>query len=198
MSTRRSRRSNTQLDAAFVDRLADPTIAAPGATVFPETRLLGPSTPTVDPGHARRPGDRVVRPRAHGDRDRDGRRRGAASRRVAEERLKASDRRRPPPRRRTRSRSTSIRPSSPAAGSASRHRLRTQTAVLDADELKRQVHGEVSRRGPRRSSRPTATSTLSAWPDWVVDRADVRRPGRPDGERRGRDRVRHPPVPASP
>ncbi len=38
-----------QLDAAFVEQLKDPSIASPGATVFPETRLLGSSTPTVDP-----------------------------------------------------------------------------------------------------------------------------------------------------
>ncbi len=38
----------TKLDAAFLDQLGEPSIAPPGATVFPETRVLGPSTPTVD------------------------------------------------------------------------------------------------------------------------------------------------------
>jgi hypothetical protein len=37
------------LDTAFQARLADPTIASPGATVFRETGVLGPSTPSVDP-----------------------------------------------------------------------------------------------------------------------------------------------------
>jgi hypothetical protein len=37
------------LEAAFQAKLADPSIAPPGATVFPETGVLGPSTPTVDP-----------------------------------------------------------------------------------------------------------------------------------------------------
>jgi len=37
------------LDAAFQTRLADPSIAAPGATVFRETAVLGDSTPTIDP-----------------------------------------------------------------------------------------------------------------------------------------------------
>jgi hypothetical protein len=39
----------TALDAAFADRLDDPTIAAPGATVFRETAVLGEATPSVDP-----------------------------------------------------------------------------------------------------------------------------------------------------
>jgi hypothetical protein len=39
----------TALDAAFQDRLADPSIAAPGATVFRETAVLGGSTPDIDP-----------------------------------------------------------------------------------------------------------------------------------------------------
>jgi len=37
------------LDVAFQARLADPSIAAPGATVFKETAVLGEVTPTVDP-----------------------------------------------------------------------------------------------------------------------------------------------------
>jgi baseplate J-like protein len=37
------------LDAAFQDRLADPSLAAPGATVFRETAVLGDSTPSTDP-----------------------------------------------------------------------------------------------------------------------------------------------------
>ncbi len=40
---------STALDAAFQDRLADPSIVAPGATVFRETAVLGPSTPDLDP-----------------------------------------------------------------------------------------------------------------------------------------------------
>jgi hypothetical protein len=39
----------TSLDAAFQARLADPSIAPPGATVFRETAALGQSTPTADP-----------------------------------------------------------------------------------------------------------------------------------------------------
>jgi hypothetical protein len=39
----------TALDAAFQDRLADPSIAAAGATVFRETAVLGEATPSVDP-----------------------------------------------------------------------------------------------------------------------------------------------------
>ena len=39
----------TSLEAAFQDRLADPSIAAPGATVFPETAQLGDATPSQDP-----------------------------------------------------------------------------------------------------------------------------------------------------
>ena len=38
-----------QLEAAFLDRLEDPSIASPDATVFPDTRTLGVATPTVDP-----------------------------------------------------------------------------------------------------------------------------------------------------
>jgi hypothetical protein len=39
----------TALDQAFQDRLADPSIAAPGATVFAETAKLGEPAPTIDP-----------------------------------------------------------------------------------------------------------------------------------------------------
>jgi hypothetical protein len=39
----------TALDAAFQDRLTDPSIAAPGATVFRETAVLGQATPDLDP-----------------------------------------------------------------------------------------------------------------------------------------------------
>ncbi len=37
------------LQAAFAARLADPSIASPGVTVFPETGVLGVPVPTVDP-----------------------------------------------------------------------------------------------------------------------------------------------------
>lgn len=40
---------NGQLNDAFQARLTDPSIAAPGATVFPTTAQLGEGTPTVDP-----------------------------------------------------------------------------------------------------------------------------------------------------
>jgi len=43
------RKLSSALDAAFQSRLADPSIAAPGATVFRETAVLGDSTPNVDP-----------------------------------------------------------------------------------------------------------------------------------------------------
>ena len=39
----------TALDAAFKDRLTDPSIASAGATVFRETAVLGKATPDVDP-----------------------------------------------------------------------------------------------------------------------------------------------------
>jgi hypothetical protein len=39
----------TSLEVEFQSRLADPSIAPPGATVFRETATLGASTPTVDP-----------------------------------------------------------------------------------------------------------------------------------------------------
>jgi hypothetical protein len=39
----------TALDAAFRARLADPSIGAPGATVFETTAVLGEATPSVDP-----------------------------------------------------------------------------------------------------------------------------------------------------
>ena len=39
----------TALAAAFEARLADPSIAPEGATVFAETATLGEATPTVDP-----------------------------------------------------------------------------------------------------------------------------------------------------
>ena len=39
----------TALDAAFKDRLSDPSIAAPGATVFRETAVLGDATPNLEP-----------------------------------------------------------------------------------------------------------------------------------------------------
>ncbi len=37
------------LQAEFTAKLSDPSIAPAGATVFPETGVLGPATPTVDP-----------------------------------------------------------------------------------------------------------------------------------------------------
>ncbi len=37
------------LEAEFAAKLKDPSIAPPGATVFPETGVLGTATPTVDP-----------------------------------------------------------------------------------------------------------------------------------------------------
>ncbi len=39
----------TALGSAFQDHLADPSLAAPGATVFRETAVLGEATPSVDP-----------------------------------------------------------------------------------------------------------------------------------------------------
>jgi hypothetical protein len=39
----------TQLDQAFRDKLTDPSLAPPGTTLFPETGVLGESTPTIDP-----------------------------------------------------------------------------------------------------------------------------------------------------
>ena len=40
---------NEQLQATFREQLDDPTVAPPGAVVFPETALLGTVTPTTDP-----------------------------------------------------------------------------------------------------------------------------------------------------
>ena len=154
----------------------------------PRPACSAPSTPDGRPGHARRPGDRVVRPRADRDRDGDRRRRGRRSGRVAEERLKASidaghhlvdglgrGRR-------------SSRPSSPAAGSASRRPPpRRQTAILDPDELEAPGPGQDPRRGhgdPRGLRRRRAVGLAGLG----LDRADARRPRRPDGQRRRRDR----------
>ncbi len=40
---------NASLQAAFTEAMADPSLTAAGATVFPSTGILGPSTPTVPP-----------------------------------------------------------------------------------------------------------------------------------------------------
>jgi hypothetical protein len=40
---------NISLQEAFTEAMADPALAADGATVFPETGKLGPTTPTPDP-----------------------------------------------------------------------------------------------------------------------------------------------------
>jgi hypothetical protein len=40
---------NTSLQAAFEAAMADPSLTAGGATVFPSTGKLGPTTPTVPP-----------------------------------------------------------------------------------------------------------------------------------------------------
>ena len=39
----------TQLNEAFQTKLADPSVAPPGSTLFPATAVLGQPTPTVDP-----------------------------------------------------------------------------------------------------------------------------------------------------
>ncbi len=40
---------NASLQAAFTEAMADPSLTAGGATVFPSTGTLGPTTPTVPP-----------------------------------------------------------------------------------------------------------------------------------------------------
>ena len=87
-----------QLQAAFAARLADPSIATPGATVFPETG--GPRRPGADrrPRHARRPGGPVVRARP--ERLRDGHRRQPRTRRDRRGRALAGHHRPGPPARR--------------------------------------------------------------------------------------------------
>ena len=37
------------IQADFADQVADPSLAPAGATVFPETAILGEPTPSVDP-----------------------------------------------------------------------------------------------------------------------------------------------------
>jgi hypothetical protein len=156
----------TQLDAAFLDRLADPTIASPGATVFPETRSLGPSTPTVDPTTL------VDQEIATFDLGliADGTATAVDAdpvRTVAEERLRASvdtDHR-------LLDGSVDVvvdpavvvggRITFPVSASA------TQTALLDAAELKRQVLGK-SLDDARAILEAYGTVDLTAWPDWVA------------------------------
>ena len=59
---------NVSLAEAFTEAMADPALVTNGQTVFPATGDLGPTTPTVDPGDARRPGGPDLRPRPVGHR----------------------------------------------------------------------------------------------------------------------------------
>ena len=69
MSTARWRRSTPRSRRRSREAMADPALAAGGATVFPATGELGPTTPSVRSGDAGRPGGRDLRPRPVGDRD---------------------------------------------------------------------------------------------------------------------------------
>ncbi len=156
---------NTQLDAAFVDQLKDPSIAAPGATVFPETRVLGPGAPNVDPatlvGQEIESFDLGLTATGTATAVDE-----APIQRVAEERLKAgidaghhlvAD-----------SVEVTVEPAVVAGGQISfpASASARQTAVLDPNELKRQVMGK-----PLDEARSILGAygdvTLSAWPDWV-------------------------------
>ena len=64
---------NTSLQAAFTEAMADPSLTAGGATVFPATGTLGPTTPTVPTRDPRRPGGRDLRAGPVGDRARSSR-----------------------------------------------------------------------------------------------------------------------------
>ena len=55
---------NTSLQAAFNEAMADPSLAAGGATVFPSTGTLGPTDPDRAARDPRRPGGRDLRARA--------------------------------------------------------------------------------------------------------------------------------------
>ena len=154
-----------QLDAAFVDQLADPTITSPGATVFPETRQLGAATPTVDP-------TTLVDQELEAF-DLGLTATGTATavnadpvRAVAEERLRASI----DAEHRLLDGSVDVtvdpavvtggRISFPATATAS------QTAILDAGELKRLAMGKTLD-DARAALGAFGEVELSAWPDWV-------------------------------
>ena len=68
---------NDALATDFQTKLADPALAPDGATVFPETAVLGAATADREARRSRRPGSRDVRPRIDGQRHRDRRRSGA-------------------------------------------------------------------------------------------------------------------------
>ena len=155
-----------QLDAAFVEQLKDPSIASPGATVFPETRLLGTSTPNVDPTTLV---DQEIESFDLGLTAS-----GTATavnadpvRIVAEERLKAGI----DSGHRLVDGSVEVdvapavvtggRISFPATASA------RETAILDAAKLKQQVLGK-SLDDARAILAAFGTVDLHAWPDWVT------------------------------
>ena len=154
-----------QLDAAFLDQLADPTIASPDATVFPETRALGPSTPTVDPA--------TLVDQELETFDLELTATGTATavnadpvRAVAEERLRSSV----DPNHQLLEGSVEVnvdpavvtggRISFPVSASA------TQTAILDASDLKQQVMGR-SLDEARSILEAYGAVELTPWPDWV-------------------------------
>ena len=122
---------NTSLQAAFSEAMADPSLTAGGATVFPSTGTLGPTTPTVPPETLVGQEVATFELGPVGDRDRRHRRHGAG---LGDRRDAARERRstRPPARagfgrdQGRRRRSSSARPS------ASRSRASAQqVAVLD-------------------------------------------------------------------
>jgi hypothetical protein len=155
----------TKLDAAFIDQLKDPSIAPPGATVFPETRVLGSSTPTVDPT--------TVVDQEVASFDLGLTASGTATavdadpvQTVVEERLKAgidAGHRLVPG-----SVDVKVDPavvnggriSFPASASA------RQTAILDPAVLKRLVLGKTLD-DARAALKTYGTVDLTAWPDWV-------------------------------
>ena len=166
------------LNANFQTRLADPTIAAPGATIFATTAVLGAATPTLDP--ATLVGQEVatfdlglsatgtvmtVDP--------------APVATIAEELLRASIK----PGHELVADSIDVEVGEPVVTGQSVAFTATatgqQVAVLDPDELRSLVLGKTLDEA-RSILAPYGEVELSAWPDWVgsvptiADRVSIR------------------------
>ena len=155
------------LQADFAEQVADPSLAPPGTTVFPETAVLGEADAVGRPGDPRRHGGRHLRPGPERDRHRDRRRRCA---RLVDRRVAAARQRRGrlPARRGLDRRSTSATPSStggvvsfPVPASA------TQVAVLDPAELEALVLGKTPEEATAILA-PYGVAEIALSPDWVT------------------------------
>ena len=156
---------NASLQAAFDEAMADPSLTAGGATVFPSTGKLGPTTPTVAAGDPRRPGGRDLRARAC---PRPGRSSPPTRRRSRRSPRPSSGRRSSPTTSscRARSGSTSATPvvvgqtvSVPVTASAQ------QVAVLDPERLEKLILGK-SIAEAHAILEPFGTVEISVSPDW--------------------------------